>query len=47
MRPSFCTPRGSLRRELAPRFYRALREEPFGYRGTLLGREIVAEHALA
>lgn len=34
---------GTLTREIAPRFYRALREEPFGYRGKLLGRELPAE----
>jgi hypothetical protein len=31
---------GSFDGELAPRFYRALREEPFGYAGRLLGREL-------
>jgi flavorubredoxin len=31
---------GSFSRELAPRFYRALREEPFGYCGMLLGRQL-------
>lgn len=36
---------GSFTRELAPRFYRALREEPFGYRGMLLGRELSAAPA--
>ncbi len=28
---------GSFTSELAPRFYRALREEPFAYHGMLLG----------
>src|SRR5918996_3707168 len=34
---------GSLRRETIPHFVRALREEPFAYRGKLLGREVLAE----
>ena len=34
---------GSFRRELAPRFFRALREEQFGYCGTLLGRQLQFE----
>jgi flavorubredoxin len=33
---------GSFARELAPRFYRALREQPFGYSGMLLGRRLPA-----
>jgi flavorubredoxin len=36
---------GSFTSALAPRFYRALREEPFGYRGMLLGRELSAAKA--
>ena len=31
---------GSFTRALAPRFYRALREEPFAYSGVLLGRQL-------
>jgi hypothetical protein len=31
---------GSFTRELAPKFYRALREEAFGYCGMLLGRDL-------
>ena len=34
---------GSLPREAIPHFVRALREEPFAYRGKLLGRELHAE----
>jgi flavorubredoxin len=34
---------GSLRRETIPYFTRALREEPFGYQGKLLGREVLSE----
>jgi hypothetical protein len=33
---------GSFTRALAPRFYRALRDEPFAYSGVLLGRQLVA-----
>lgn len=33
---------GTLTSEIAPRYYRALREEEFAYRGMLLGREISA-----
>lgn len=33
---------GSLDRQTLPHFVRALREEPFGYRGKLLGREVAA-----
>ncbi len=36
---------GSFTRELAGCFYRALREEPFGYRGMLLGRSLLTERA--
>jgi flavorubredoxin len=35
---------GSLGRETIPHFVRALREEPFGYQGKLLGREVLSEH---
>jgi hypothetical protein len=31
---------GSLGRETFPYYVRALREQPFAYRGTLLGREL-------
>jgi flavorubredoxin len=31
---------GSFTRQLAPKFYRALREEPFAYHGMLLGRTL-------
>jgi hypothetical protein len=31
---------GSFTRQLAPRFYRALREESFAYGGALLGRQL-------
>jgi hypothetical protein len=31
---------GSLGRETIPYYVRALREQPFAYRGTLLGREL-------
>ena len=31
---------GSLGRETIPNFIRALREEPVGYQGKLLGREV-------
>jgi flavorubredoxin len=34
---------GSFRRELAPRFYHALREQPFAYKGSLFGRELPIE----
>ncbi|MGH2989703.1 MAG: FprA family A-type flavoprotein [Solirubrobacterales bacterium] len=34
---------GSLGRETIPHFVRALREEPFGYRGKLLGREVLTD----
>jgi flavorubredoxin len=34
---------GSLDRDTLPRFVRALREEPFGYQGKLLGRDVLAE----
>jgi hypothetical protein len=30
-------------RQLAPKFYRALREEPFAYHGMLLGRELQSQ----
>jgi flavorubredoxin len=36
---------GSLPRETIPYFVRALREEPFGYQGKLLGREVLGEGA--
>lgn len=37
---------GTLTGEIAPRYYRALREESFAYRGKLLGREVhEATHA--
>lgn len=32
---------GSLTREAIPRYLRALREQPFGYQGKLLGREVL------
>jgi hypothetical protein len=38
---------GSLGRETLPAFSRALREEPFAYRGKLLGREIPASDPAA
>ena len=38
---------GSFTRELAPKFYRALREEPFGYCGMLLGRELQSQQRAA
>jgi flavorubredoxin len=38
---------GSFTRELAPRFYRALQEEPFGFRGMLLGRQLPAAETIA
>ena len=31
---------GSFAGSLAPRFYRALREEPFAYQGMLMGRRL-------
>jgi flavorubredoxin len=31
---------GSFANSLTPRFYRALREQPFGYRGKLMGRDL-------
>ncbi len=34
---------GSFKRELSPRFYQALREQPFAYDGTLRGRKIPIE----
>ncbi len=34
---------GSFTRQLAPRFYQALREEPFAYNGVLRGRELPIE----
>jgi hypothetical protein len=34
---------GTLTHEAIPRFTRALRERPFAYAGTLLGREVVPE----
>ncbi|MGH3995629.1 MAG: hypothetical protein ACRDSN_24570, partial [Pseudonocardiaceae bacterium] len=34
---------GSLPRETIPYFVRALREEPFGYEGKVLGRELPTE----
>ena len=34
---------GSFKREVAPRFFRALREEPFAYQGMLRGRELPIE----
>lgn len=37
---------GSFTAELAPRFYRALREEPFAYNGLLLGRQLSGEEAV-
>jgi flavorubredoxin len=42
MNPAWIHPMhgGSLTRQLAPKFYRALREEPFAYHGMLLGREL-------
>jgi flavorubredoxin len=36
---------GSLHRDVLPDFTRALREQPFGYEGKLLGREVLAEPA--
>jgi flavorubredoxin len=33
---------GSFKRDLASRFYRALREEPFAFNGSLLGRQLVS-----
>jgi flavorubredoxin len=38
---------GSFRQELAPRFYRALREEQFGYCGMLLGRPLQFEQPVS
>jgi len=38
---------GSFTRELAPRFYRALREEQFGYCGMLLGRDLQSQQRAA
>jgi hypothetical protein len=38
---------GSLRRETIPSFVRALREEPFAYRGKVLGRELRTETGVA
>src|SRR5262249_50466965 len=38
---------GSFTGELAPRFYRALREEPFGYCGVLLGRDLQSQQRAA
>jgi hypothetical protein len=38
---------GSFTGELAPRFYRALREEPFGYCGMLLGRDLQSQQRAA
>lgn len=35
---------GSFEQALTPRFYRALREEAFGYHGMLLGRRLQSEH---
>jgi flavorubredoxin len=42
MNPAWIHPMhgGSFTRALAPKFYRALREEPFAYHGMLLGREL-------
>jgi flavorubredoxin len=34
---------GSFTRDLAPRFYRALQEEPFAFHGMLLGRHLESE----
>ena len=34
---------GSFKREVAPRYFRALREEPFAYQGMLRGRELPIE----
>jgi hypothetical protein len=36
---------GSLDRDTLPDYTRALREEPFGYQGKLLGRDVLAESA--
>ena len=36
---------GSLDRDTLPDYMRALREEPFGYQGKLLGREVLSESA--
>jgi flavorubredoxin len=38
---------GSFTRELAPKFYRALREEPFAYSGVLLGRAMPTQERAA
>jgi flavorubredoxin len=38
---------GSLRRETIPAFVRALRQEPFAYRGKVLGRELPTETGAA
>ena len=34
---------GSFKREVAPRYFRALREGPFAYQGMLRGRELPIE----
>ncbi len=38
---------GSFARNLAPKFYRALREEPFAYSGMVLGRDLQAQQHAA
>jgi flavorubredoxin len=38
---------GSFTRELAPKFYKTLREEPFAYNGILLGRDLQAQQRAA
>ena len=45
MNPAWIHPMhgGSFTRQLAPKFYRALREEPFAYHGMLLGRELQSQ----
>jgi hypothetical protein len=42
MNPTWIHPMhgGSFARRLAPKFYRALREETFAYAGMLFGREL-------
>jgi len=37
---------GTLRREALPAYVKALREQPFGYQGKLLGREIAVDAAV-
>lgn len=49
MNPAWIHPMhgGSFTRELAPKFYKALREEPFAYSGILLGRDLQAQQRAA